>query len=225
MRLRRRSARSRRPRFAAHSQMIDERPAEASARKRIGDFEGDLIVGRHGLSAIGTLVCRATRFVRLVYVPDRRRGEDFAAALATAVGDLPPVARRTLTWDQGSEMARHDLLAHLFDEGIYSLTREVRGNAVPTRTRTACFASTFPRAPTCAPSPSTTCDGSRTFSTTGRATACTGPHRQRLSPLDCHNDHASVATTTRIRPRTQGRLLVNFRPSLTPWKLNRVLRD
>ncbi|GAF48313.1 hypothetical protein RW1_052_00200 [Rhodococcus wratislaviensis NBRC 100605] len=75
--------------------MIDERPAEASARKRIGDFEGDLIVGRHGLSAIGTLVCRATRFVRLVYVPDRRRGEDFAAALATAVGDLPPVARRT----------------------------------------------------------------------------------------------------------------------------------
>ncbi|NHU46188.1 integrase [Rhodococcus sp. A14] len=46
-------------------------------------------------------------FVRLVHVPDRRRGEDFAAALATAVGDLPPIARRTLTWDQGSETARH----------------------------------------------------------------------------------------------------------------------
>ncbi|ELB90361.1 transposase, IS30 family protein [Rhodococcus wratislaviensis IFP 2016] len=50
---------------------------------------------------------RLSPFVRLVHVPDRRRGEDFAAALATAVGDLPPIARRTLTWDQGSETARH----------------------------------------------------------------------------------------------------------------------
>jgi IS30 family transposase len=60
IRLRRRSAQSCRPRFAAHFRMIDERPAGASARRRIDDFEGDLIVGCHGLSAIGTLVYRPT---------------------------------------------------------------------------------------------------------------------------------------------------------------------
>lgn len=99
--------------------MIDERPAVVLARQRIGDFEGDLILGRHGLSAIGTLVDRATRYVRLVHVPEQHRGEDFAAALSAALSDLPPIARRTLTWDQGVEMAHHDLLARLFDEGVY----------------------------------------------------------------------------------------------------------
>ena len=107
--MRRRSARSRRPCFSAYSRMIDERPAVVLTPQRIGDFEGDLILGRHGLSAIGTLVDRATRYVRLVHVPEQRRGEDFAAALAGAMADLPPIARRTLTWDQGVEMARHDL--------------------------------------------------------------------------------------------------------------------
>jgi transposase, IS30 family len=99
--------------------MIDERPAVVLARQRIGDFEGDLILRHHGLSAIGTLVDRATRYVRLVHVPEQRRGEDFAVALAGALSDLPPIARRTLTWDQGAEMARHDLLARLFAEGVY----------------------------------------------------------------------------------------------------------
>ncbi len=119
LRMRRRNARSRRPRFSAYSRMIDERPVAASARQRIGDFEGDLILGRQGQSAIGTLVDRTTRYVRLVRVPERRSGEDFAAALTAAVADLPPVARRTLTWDQGVEMARHDLLAGVFEEGVY----------------------------------------------------------------------------------------------------------
>jgi IS30 family transposase len=97
LRLRRRSARSRRPRFSVYSKMIDERPAAVLVRERIGDFEGDLILGRRGLSAIGTLVDRATRYVRLVHVPEQRRGEDFAAALVAALADLPPVARRILT--------------------------------------------------------------------------------------------------------------------------------
>ena len=58
LRMRRRSARSRRPCFSAYSRMIDERPAVVLTPQRIGDFEGDLILGRHGLSAIGTLVDR-----------------------------------------------------------------------------------------------------------------------------------------------------------------------
>lgn len=68
---------------------------------------------------IGNLVDRATRYVRLVHVPEQRRGEDFAAALRATVDNLPLIARRTLTWDQGVEMARHDLLAEVFDEGVY----------------------------------------------------------------------------------------------------------
>lgn len=119
LRLRRRRPQSRRPRFSAHARTIDERPTVVLARQRVGDFEGDLILGRHGQSAIGTLVDRTTRYLRLVHVPEQRRGEDFAAALASAVEDLPRIARRTLTWDQGAEMARHDLLAELFDEGVY----------------------------------------------------------------------------------------------------------
>jgi len=107
LRLRRRPVKGRRPRFTVHSRMIDERPAVVEERSRPGDFEGDLIVGRHGLSAIGTLVDRATRLIRLVHLPDARHGEATAAAIIAAVSDLPMLARRTLTWDQGTEMARH----------------------------------------------------------------------------------------------------------------------
>ena len=103
LRLRRRPAKGRRPRFTVHSRMIDERPAVVEERSRLGDFEGDLIVGRHGLSAIGTLVDRTTRLVRLVHLPDARHGEATARPRSfAAVSDLPMLARRTLTWDQGS---------------------------------------------------------------------------------------------------------------------------
>ena len=119
LRLRRRPVQGRRPRFNVPSRLIDERPAVVEERSRVGDFEGDLIVGRHGLSAIGTLVDRATQFLRLVHLPDARHGEATAAAISAAVADLPMPARKTLTWDQGAEMARHDLIAHLFPDGVY----------------------------------------------------------------------------------------------------------
>lgn len=63
------------------------------ARARIGDFEGDLIVGHHGRSAIGTLVDRATRYLRLVHVPEQCRSDEFAAVLTAALSDLPHIAR------------------------------------------------------------------------------------------------------------------------------------
>jgi len=169
--------------------MIDERPAVVLTPQRIGDFEGDLI-----LSAI-TLVDRATRYVRLVHVPEQRRGEDFAAALAGAMADLPPIARRTLTWDQGVEMARHDLLAGLFDEGVYFAHPAAPGNAAPTRTRTGCCDSISPSAPTFAATPSRTSAGSKTSSTTGPERLSRGPHPQPHSVHSCQNDQANVATT------------------------------
>ncbi|NKY24932.1 Transposase InsI for insertion sequence element IS30A [Nocardia gamkensis] len=119
LRRRRRRAEVRSVRFITPSNLIEARPTIVDQRTRIGDWEGDLIVGARNGSAIATLVDRRSRFVRLVHLPDGRNAEAFAAAALGMLTTVPAQARLTLTWDQGSEMARHDLLADLFAEGIY----------------------------------------------------------------------------------------------------------
>jgi transposase, IS30 family len=121
----RRASTAREPRFTTISMSIRDRPPAVLERSRVGDFEGDLIVGSHGRSVIGTLVDRNSRYLRLVHVPTGLRdpgwrgGLAFATALAAAVTGLPARTRLSLTWDQGVEMARHDLVAHLFPDGVY----------------------------------------------------------------------------------------------------------
>lgn len=119
LRRHRRRADVRQPRFVAPAQLIDHRPAEVENRSRIGDWEGDLIVGRMSQSAIGTLVERRSRLVRLVHLPDGHSASRCRAAIEQVMASLPVSARLTLTWDQGSEMAEHHLLAVMFGEGIY----------------------------------------------------------------------------------------------------------
>jgi IS30 family transposase len=87
--------------------MISERPAEAADRAVPGHWEGDLIVGKAGRSAVGTLVERATRFVLLLHLPDGHGAEQVEAAMRRAIATLPGELFRTITWDQGKEMARH----------------------------------------------------------------------------------------------------------------------
>ena len=87
--------------------LISDRPPEVADRAVPGHWEGDLIIGKGGRSAIGTLVERSSRYVVLLHLPHGRTAEDVRAALTRQVSKLPAELRRTLTWDQGKEMADH----------------------------------------------------------------------------------------------------------------------
>jgi IS30 family transposase len=86
---------------------IGERPVEVSERRVLGHWEGDLIVGRHGRSHVGTIVERATRYVVLVHLPEGAGTDSVVEALSQAVEQLPAELRRSVTWDRGIEMTRH----------------------------------------------------------------------------------------------------------------------
>jgi IS30 family transposase len=100
----------RRARFEQPMRTVHERPFKPEDRSQAGHWEGDLIVGKNQGSAIGTLVERHTRMVRLLHLPSRD-SESLHAALRERLGDLPPEVLRSITWDQGTEMARHTMIS------------------------------------------------------------------------------------------------------------------
>jgi IS30 family transposase len=126
LRVPRARTRGRGKQFITPEVMISHRPAEADDRAVPGHWEGDLILGL-GSSAVGTLVERTTRFAMLLHLPrmtghgDQPRAHNGPAlaghgaeavrdAIAASIATLPEQLRRSLTWDQGAEMAQHTQL-------------------------------------------------------------------------------------------------------------------
>jgi IS30 family transposase len=87
--------------------MISERPAEVEDRAVPGHWEGDLVMGKNGRSAVGTLVERSTRFVLLLHLGAGKDAWSVKEAMQKAIATLPSQLVKTITWDQGREMSRH----------------------------------------------------------------------------------------------------------------------
>jgi IS30 family transposase len=86
---------------------ISQRPADVEDRAVPGHWEGDLIMGSYGRSAIGTLVERSTRFLMLLHLPHGWGALEVQEAMLAATKRLPQALWKSLTWDQGHEMVKH----------------------------------------------------------------------------------------------------------------------
>lgn len=99
---------------------ISERPPDVEDRAVPGHWEGDLILGSTASgSAIGTLVERSTRFTLLLHLPEDHTAAAVQDAIVAKMAQLPAILRKTLTWDQGSEMANHIAIADAAELDIY----------------------------------------------------------------------------------------------------------
>jgi transposase, IS30 family len=111
-------AERRRPRFEQPMLTIGQRPFQPEDRSQAGHWEGDLIIGKDQGSAIGTLVERQTRMVRLLHMP-YRDSDTLHDALKAQLAGLPPLLLRSITWDQGTEMARHLTITRSLGAPVY----------------------------------------------------------------------------------------------------------
>jgi transposase, IS30 family len=116
-RVSRRNAQARRSGPLTGMTSIAERPAAVLERGQPGHWEGDLITGAANGSAIVTMVERVTRYTLLGHLPGRHDSVSVRDAVVAALADLPAHLRRSLTWDQGSEMARHVEIAQALEMG------------------------------------------------------------------------------------------------------------
>lgn len=97
---------------------IDDRPAEAEGRQVPGHWEGDLVIGKNGGSALASVVERQSRLTLLVPLAGKD-SKTVTNAIALRIQGLPDKVRRTLTWDCGTEMADHAALSLAADIDVY----------------------------------------------------------------------------------------------------------
>lgn len=97
---------------------IRERPPEIEDREEVGHWEGDLIIGEYGRSAVGTLVERSTRYAILVQL-DSKESDTVVGKFISFLKRIPPHLRRSLTYDNGSEMAYHEKITKEIETKVY----------------------------------------------------------------------------------------------------------
>ena len=98
---------------------FSQRPAEANDRAVPGHWEGDLLLGRNGSSQVGMLTERATRYTLLLHLPHDRTAASVRDELVRTIRTLPKHLRRSLTWDNGKEMAEHHAITIASDIQVY----------------------------------------------------------------------------------------------------------
>ncbi len=166
--------------------MISERPAEVEDRAVPGHWEGDLLMGKRQ-TAIGTLVERHTRYVMLFPLPGGNTAEAVRTALAATVQRLPEHLWKSLTWDQGKEMAEHAQFRIDTGVDVFFCDPKSPWQRGTNENTNGLFANTFPKEPTCQPSPKKTSTRLPTRSTGGLDRPSTGCHHRRNSPKCCND--------------------------------------
>jgi IS30 family transposase len=157
--------RRKKPEHSCPAARIKNRPACIEHRLRLGDFEGDTVLGPPGTGGIVTLVCRRSRFTIITKIQSKD-ADHVHARIKLRLKQLAEEQRRSITFDNGTEFARYTLP-----------TRAAPINAAPTKTPTVLFVNTFPREPTSAPSPITRLAWSKIYSTIDPAPASASKHQ------------------------------------------------
>jgi transposase, IS30 family len=98
---------------------IHDRAESATDRERVGHWEGDLIIGLNHNSSITTLVERSSRYILTVPNIEGRQAHLVCLGVCASLGALPTEARKSLTWDRGSEMSKHEKVTELLNMPVY----------------------------------------------------------------------------------------------------------
>ena len=183
---------------------IHARPLQAQDRSQSGHWEGDLIIGVRGQSSIGTLVERTSRKTKLVYLSGDRTAATVTPAIIKSLRTVPSHMRRSLTWDQGTEMAEHDLISHALGMPVYFCDPASPWQRATNENANGLLRQYFPKGAdlSATPPPTSAESNARSTHAHARLSEVAPPTRSSTSSLPYST--RIVATTARNRPSPGG---------------------